>query len=89
MIIIKLNRIIKLNSVCVAFPDICCVVAGVAELMDVTELQQISLEIFQFLIDQYSQEKRKEFKFIIHCCCHMKLLILFLVTYLRIINSGY
>jgi hypothetical protein len=51
MIISKLNRIIKLNSVCVAFPDICCVVAGVAELMDVTVLQQISLEIFQFLID--------------------------------------
>jgi hypothetical protein len=70
MIIIKLNRIIKLNSVCVAFPDICCVVAGVAELMDVTELQQISLEIFQFLIHQYSQKERKEFKLIIHCCCH-------------------
>jgi hypothetical protein len=70
MIIIKLNRTITPNSVCVAFADICCVLPGVAELMDVTELQQINLEIFQFLIHQYSQKERKQFKLIIHCCSH-------------------
>jgi hypothetical protein len=60
MIIIKLNQTIKPNSVCVAFADNCCVEAGVIEAMVVTELQQISLEILQFLIHQYSQEKKEK-----------------------------
>jgi hypothetical protein len=59
MIIIKLNQTIKPNSVCIAFADNCCVALGVIEAMLVAELQQISLEILQFLIHQYSQEKKK------------------------------
>ncbi len=49
MIIIKLNRTIKPNDLCIACEDINCVKAIVIEITHRTKLKQISLEIFQFL----------------------------------------
>jgi hypothetical protein len=59
MIIIKLNRIIKLKSVWVAFADSCCGEPGVADGIDVRELKQISLKMFQLFIHRYFQKKKK------------------------------